>query len=116
MLSELDQYFQQKEEPIRGCLMFLRKYILDLDIDLSEEWKYRMPVYCYQGKMFCYLWVNKKLNQPYLGIVEGKLVEHPNLLQEKRSRMKILMMDSNKDLPMKDIKLILNTLLKHYRK
>jgi hypothetical protein len=57
--------------------------------------------------MFCYLWVHKKLNQPYLGIVEGKRLQHPNLIIEGRSRMKIMLFDPSKDLPIKTIESIL---------
>jgi len=51
--------------------------------------------------MFCYLWVHKKYGKPYLGIVEGKKIKHPDLLTEKRARMKILLIDPEKDLPAK---------------
>ena len=62
-----------------------------------------MPVFCYKGKMFCYLWVHKKNGQPYLGIVEGRRIDHPKLIQENRSRMKIMMLDPTKDLPVRTI-------------
>ena len=103
MLRPIDQYFLQKEEPVKGCLMFLREYILHFNLEMTEAWKYGLPVYCYRGKMFCYLWVHKKYKQPYLGIVEGKRINHPQLLLEKRARMKILLVDPGKDLPVKTI-------------
>jgi hypothetical protein len=40
--------------------------------------------------MFCYLWVHKKYQRPDIGIVEGNRINHPDLLVEKRARMKIL--------------------------
>lgn len=57
--------------------------------------------------MFCYLWVHKTLHKPYIGIVEGKRIEHPDLIQEKRARMKIMLFDANADLPVETIKSIL---------
>ena len=74
-----------------------------------------MPFYCYQGKMFCYLWVHKKYQQPYIGIVEGKRIDHPDLLVEKRARMKILLIDPGKDLPINKINHILNAVLALYK-
>ena len=65
--------------------------------------------------MCCYLWVHKTLHQPYIGIVEGKLIDHSDLVQEKRARMKILLLDPGKDLPIKKIDTILKAMLALYR-
>ena len=108
MLRPIDNYFLQKEEPVKSCLQFLRKYILDLDNGITEAWKYGMPFYFYKGKRFCYLWVHKKYKQPYIGIVDGNRIDHADLITEKRARMKILLIDPYKNVPVKKIKLILN--------
>ncbi len=115
MLKPADDWFLKQEEPARACLQFLRSYILQLDENISEAWKYGMPFFCYKGKMCCYLWVHKKYKQPYLGIVEGNLVNHPDLVIEKRARMKILLLDPAKDLPVKKINSILEQVLKLYK-
>jgi hypothetical protein len=115
MIRDIDNYFLEKEEPVKSYLLTLRDYILQYDKDVVEAWKYRMPVYCYKGKMFCYLWVHKKYHQPYLGIVEGKKIKHPDLIQEKRARMKIMLFDPTKDVPLKTIDAILKATLSLYR-
>ena len=115
MLRPIDQYFTQQDEPVKGCLQFLRTYILQLDTNISEAWKYGMPFYCYRGKMCCYLWVHKKYHQPYIGIVEGASIRHPDLIQEKRARMKILLINPTRDLPIKKIKAILEEMVDLYK-
>lgn len=115
MLKPADDWILKQEEPGRACLQFLRSHILELDENISEAWKYGMPFFCYKGKMCCYLWVHKKYKQPYLGIVEGKQVSHPDLIIEKRARMKILLLDPAKDLPVKKINSILKQVLKLYK-
>ena len=114
MIREIDNYFLQHDEPVSSYLLTLRTCILDYNKGISEAWKYRMPFYCYKGKMFCYLWVHKKYHQPYLGIVEGKKIDHPDLIQEKRARMKIMLFDANKDIPVKKIHSILKTAIQLY--
>lgn len=89
MENALDNFYLQKEEPIRSCLLAMREIILSQDVDVSAAWKYGMPFFCYKGKMFCYLWVHKKHKQSYIGFVEGKRLEHEDLIIESRSRMKI---------------------------
>ena len=116
MLNAIDSYFENKDEPVKGCLLFLRTFILDYDKNITEAWKYGMPFYCYKGKMFCYLWVHKKFKQPYIGIVEGKSLGHPELITEKRSRMKILLLDPLKDIPIKKIDTILKEVIDLYKK
>src|SRR5882724_11854517 len=106
-MRPIDNYFLQKEEPVRSCLQFMREHLLGFDKRITEAWKYGMPFYCIHGKMFCYLWVRKKFKQPYLGIVEGGKINHPDLLQEKRARMKILLLDATKDIPLRKVNSIL---------
>jgi len=111
-MKEIDHYFSKQDEPIKGCLLFLRAYILALDKNVTEVWRYRMPFYCYKGKRFCYLWVHQKKQLPYLGIVDGKQINHPDLVQENRSRMKIVLIDPEKDIAVKEIRKILNSAIK----
>jgi hypothetical protein len=116
MLREIDSYFFQKDEPTKSCLTALRKIILDYDKNITEVWRYKMPFYCYEQKRFCYLWFHKKLQQPYIGFVNGNLLENKNLLLEKRSRMKILVVDAAKDIDVKKIKLLLEMAIQVQKK
>ncbi|MBG6130709.1 hypothetical protein IWQ47_002185 [Aquimarina sp. EL_43] len=93
----------------------MRSIILNQDEDIIETRKYGMPCFCYKGKMFCYLWVDKKTDEPYFLMVEGKYLDHPQLETGDRARMKIFRIDPNKDLPVTTIKLILNQALDLYR-
>lgn len=115
MLRAIDNYYLNHEEPNKSCLMALREIILTLDEDVSEAWKYRMPMFCYKGKMFCYLWTDKKTHQPYIGVVEGKRINHPKLEQGNRARMKIMHIDPLDDLPIETIQEILGEALHLYK-
>ena len=106
-MRDIDNFYLQKEEPVKSCLQALREIILSSDKNITESWKYKMPFFCYKEKMFCYLWIHKKTNQPYLGIVDGNKINHPKLIIENRSRMKIMKLDAEKDLPIKTIHSIL---------
>jgi hypothetical protein len=114
-MRELDNFYLQQEEPIKGTLLALREIILQQDKDVTNAWKYGMPFFCYKGKMFCYLWFHKKHKQPYIGIVEGKRFDEPFLIQEDRSRMKIMLFDPNKDLPLQTIECILQKAINLYK-
>ena len=111
----VDDFYLRQDEPVKGCLLALRDMILSQDKNISHVLKYGMPFFCYKGKMFCYLWINKKYGKPYLGMEEGKRLEHPDLITEKRSRMKIMLFDPAKDLPVKTITAILQTALDFYK-
>lgn len=115
MTTDLDNFYIEKGEPVRGCLVALREIILKLDNNVTAAWKYGMPFFCYKGKMFCYLWVDKKNGQPYIGIVEGKRFDEPFLIQDKRSRMKIMLFNPAMDLPIDLIQGILQRVLDLYR-
>ncbi len=114
-MKATDNFYLQQEEPVKGALLALKEIILMQDKEVTGEWKYGMPFFCYKGKMFCYLWVHKKYRQPYIGIVEGNHFNEPFLIKEKRSRMKIMLIDPNKDLPVETIILIIQQALNLYK-
>jgi hypothetical protein len=95
MTEGLDNFYLKQAEPIRGTLLALRDIILIHDRRITNQWKYGMPFFSFNGKMFCYLWLHKKFDKPYIGFVDGKWINHPDLLIEKRERMKILLIEPN---------------------
>lgn len=114
-MKELDNFYEKQEQPIQEVFLALKEIILNQDEEITNVLKYGMPFFCYKGKMFCYLWIHKKSNQPYIGIVEGKHFEESFLIQEKRSRMKIMMFDSNEDLPKEKIENVIQKAINLYK-
>ena len=115
MTPELNNYYLNKEEPTKSCLLALRTIILNQDRYVTETRKYGMPCFCYMKKMFCYLWTDKKTDEPYILMVEGKHLNHPQLEKGARSRMKIIRVNPNKDLDLKTIESILKNALDLYK-
>ncbi len=114
MLRDIDNFYLQKQEPLKSCFQGLRDFILNYDQNFTESWKYGMPCFCYKSKPFCYLWTDKKLHIPYILMVEGRNIEHAALVQGSRSRMKILLIDPEKDLPVETIDTIFKMAMKLY--
>ncbi|MGB4849014.1 MAG: DUF1801 domain-containing protein [Saprospiraceae bacterium] len=115
MFREIDNFYLNKEEPNKSCLLALRNTILGIDPNITETLKYKMPCFCYKQKMFCYLWIDKISNEPYILFVEGKHLHHPGLEAGKRSRMKIFSVNPNKNLPVKSIETILHNAINLYK-
>jgi uncharacterized protein DUF1801 len=116
MIANLHNFYMTKEEPNKSCLLTLRSIILKQALNINETQKYGMPCFCYGKKMFCYLWTDKKTNDPYILFVEGKYLTHSKLEEGDRSRMKIFRVNPNKNLPIKSIESILQKALDLYRK
>jgi hypothetical protein len=116
MVNELHSYYLKKSEPNKSCLLALRSIILEQDKQITETQKYGMPCFCYKKRAFCYLWTDKKTDEPYLLMVEGKYMDHPKLEGGDRKRMKIFRVNPNKDLPVKTIESILQKALALYKK
>ena len=114
--EQLSKYYFSQTEPNKSCLLALRDIILKQDENVMETQKWGMPCFCYKKKPFCYLWTDKKTDQPYILFVEGKHLDHPVLEQGKRSRMKIFRINPDKDINVKSIQLVLNDALNLYRK
>jgi len=114
-VDELQNYYQNKIEPNKSCLLALRTIILNQDKNITETRKWGMPCFCYKKKMFCYLWTDKKTDEPYILMVEGKYLDHPELEEGDRTRMKIFRVNPNKDIPVKTIERILQNALALYK-
>jgi Domain of unknown function (DU1801) len=114
-MRDIDSFYLSQGEPNKSCLMALQKIILDQDPEITETQKYGMPCFCYRKKMFCYLWTDKKTDEPYILLVEGKHLVHPKLEKGARSRMKILRINAAKNLPLTLIRSILKQALDVYR-
>lgn len=114
-MKQLDDFYLNQEESIKGIFLALKEIILKQDSEITNTLKYGMPFFTYKGKMFCYLWIHKKFKQPYIGIVEGKHFDEPFLIQEKRSRMKIMMFDVNEDLPLEQIEFVIQKAINLYK-
>lgn len=106
-ITPLDNFYEHQEPAVKECMLALKALILSVDKAITPAWKYGMPFFCYNQKMFCYLWFHKKYKLPYMGIADGRYIDHISLIMEKRSRMKIMLLDPQKDLPVKEIRSIL---------
>ncbi|MFA6277527.1 MAG: DUF1801 domain-containing protein [Pedobacter sp.] len=111
MLNDLDNFYFNYEEPTRSCLLALREVILKHNAQIKAEWKYKLPFFYFNRKPLCYLWLHKTYKNPYIGFVDGNLINDADLLKEKRSRIKILLIDKNDDLPIEKINHILTQAL-----
>jgi len=114
-VDELQNYYQNKIEPNKSCLLALRTIILNQDKNITETRKWGMPCFCYKKMMFCYLWTDKKTDEPYILMVEGKYLDHPELEVGDRTRMKIFRVNPNKDIPVKTIERIMQNALALYK-
>lgn len=115
MLTDHDNYYLKQEEPYKSCLLALKDIILGLDENITPEWKYGLPFFYYKKKMFCYFWKDKKTQEPYIGIVKGKEIEHPLLEAGNRKMMKIYRVNPNKDIDVKTVTEILTEAMNLYK-
>ncbi|MBK9332957.1 MAG: DUF1801 domain-containing protein [Ignavibacteria bacterium] len=115
MLQKLDKFYFEKDEPIRTCLLKLRSIIVEQETNITETKKYGMPCFCYKKNILCYLWTDKKTDEPYILFAEGKYLDHPALEAGGRTRMKIFRVNPDKVLPLKTIENILQSALDLYR-
>ena len=103
MLSELDNFYLKQEEPNKSCFMALRDIILASDARIDAVWKYGGPFFYFKGKMFCYLWKDKKTSHPYIGIAKGEFLDHPLLVKGSRKKIKVFPVDPNADIDVKSL-------------
>ena len=114
MNESTESWYLKHEEPNRSCFLAMREIVRKSDSEVEETIKYGSPCFVYRGRAFCYLWKDKKTNEPYFLLVEGKRLSHPMLEAGDRKRMKILRVSPNADLPIVEINLVLQEALALY--
>jgi len=115
-MQAIDNFYFEKEEPIKSCLLALKTIIINYNHEFEPRWYYRLPCFMYKNQIFCYLWVDKKTQLPYIAIGKGIKIKHPDLIQGKRTFTKLLMIDPNKDIPIEKIYSIFNMAMDLYVK
>lgn len=106
-MNALDTYYLTQPEPTQSCLLALRDLILAQSEHLTPAWKWNTPFFDYRGRYLFYLWIDKALKLPYIGITNGANIDHPALTQGKRTQIKLLLIDPTQDLPVELIRDIL---------
>lgn len=113
-MTPLENYYAKLQEPLQSTMLALRSIILNINPEITPEWKYKLPFFYYKKKPFCYLWKDKKTQEPYIGVIKGKLISHPDLVLGNRKQIPILPLKSNEDLPIEKIHYILEEAIKLY--
>lgn len=98
-MKEIDLYFEALSEANYAYLLTVREFIKNYHDDISEEWKYSVPFFYFRKKPFCYLYKDKKTDQPYIGIPRANKIEHVALIKGDRKKMKILPLDNQTEIP-----------------
>ncbi|HBH49453.1 MAG TPA: hypothetical protein DDX98_12475 [Bacteroidales bacterium] len=114
MIHELQNFYLEQKEPLKSCYLALQGIIKDFDEHITEHWKYKLPFFYFKGKPFCYLWCDKKTNEPYIGVVKGDRINHPLLEQGNRKKMKIIRINPCADIPVESISEILHLAAEFY--
>lgn len=103
-MKELDHFYDSLDEPYYSCYWAIKNWILQNDENFTQEWKYQLPFFYYKKKPFCYLWKDSKSQTPYIGFSHGFMVEHFALEKGDRTRIKILRIDPDLDLPVEQMR------------
>lgn len=114
-MEDVTNFYLRQEEPNRSCFLAMRDIVRRVDGEVEEILKYGSPCFVYHGRAFCYLWKDKKTNEPYFLMVEGKRLDHPMLESGDRKRMKILRVSPTEDLPIEAINVVLDSALELYK-
>jgi hypothetical protein len=112
---EVNNYYLNKEEPNKSCLLALREIIKSCETNLSETIKYGSPCFLFHKKIVCYLMLEKKTDMPYILFCEGRQLDFPDLDAGDRKRMKVFRVNPNKDLPVVRIVFLINKAIDLYR-
>ncbi len=109
-VDQLDDFFLSKEEPLKSCLLYIRDYLNNHPFDLQESWKWSLPSYSYNGKHFCYIWIDKKTKMPYIGFKNSNLIEHDKLELGNRKLFKTFSIDPTTDIDVQSLDEIMELL------
>ena len=115
-MKPTDHFYENQPEPLKSIFLSLRGIIGMQDQEISETIKYGIPCFLYRKKIMCYIWRDKKTQEPYILWNNGLMLDHPDLELGGRKRMKILRINPHADLPVETIQAVLETAIDIIRK
>ncbi|MGY5353756.1 DUF1801 domain-containing protein [Wenyingzhuangia sp. IMCC45467] len=113
-MNNTDAFFEKQEEPNKSIFLFLKNFIHQYHSEITLHLKWGLPYFYFKGKPLCYLWKEKKTNEPYLSFAKGPYLHHSALIQGNRKIFKILPINPNQDINLKLIEEILDEAIKLY--
>lgn len=103
-MNPIQEYFYRIEEPERSTLLFLRDSILASDPEnITETFSFGLPFIKYKKKMLCYFYYSKKYRKHYISFYHGDKLDYAELILDGRKKFKILLIDTEEDLPVEFI-------------
>lgn len=115
-MNPIQEYFYRIEEPERSTLLFLRDMILASDPEnITETFSFGLPFIKYKKKMLCYFYYSKKYKKHYLSFYHGDRLDYPELIQDGRKKFKILLIDTEEDIPVEFILNLVQEVKRHIK-
>jgi hypothetical protein len=106
-MKEIDLFYENQEEPLKGCFLALRSILKVAHPAITEEWKYKLPFFYLNKKMFCYLWKEKLTEDAYVSFADGFRLHHSALESGDRKRFKIYRINPTEDIDVEELAEIL---------
>jgi len=103
MLTDHDNYYLNQKKTYKSCLLTLKEVILDLDKNITPQWKHTLPFFYYKKRPFSYFWKDKNTQEPCIGICRGNEIKHPLLEAGNRTQIKIFRIKPTEDLDIENI-------------
>lgn len=111
-MTEIHNFYVDQAEPNKSCFLALRDIIMNCSGELVETIKYGMPCFIFRKKALCYLWKDKKTDQPYILMVDGNLINHPALETGDRKRMSIIRIRPTHNIPVETVQELISMAIK----
>ena len=72
-----------------------------------------MPTYRYKRQRICYIWIDKVLDNPYIGFIDGQDLNHTALVAGARKRMATYTVSLDQDIDIATIRVLLDMAIAH---
>ncbi len=86
MNTAIENYLADQLPEHQEILYLLRSFVLEAAPGVVEEYKWKTPFYSYQG-LLCYLNVDRKRKQVYLGFYRGAELSNQQRLLEGEGKL-----------------------------
>ena len=115
-MSPLEEYYQNLPLEISDTLLACRDFLLSLDLGLVPVWKWKVPVFDWEGKNICYFHYEAKKDRCYIAFSAGRFIDCPLLRAEGRKNMRFIVLQPDTDLPIEAIQSCVEQVIAHLRK
>lgn len=111
--DKLIRFYEKDQISDQPIFLTIRELLLGSSPKITEHFMYNMPMFKYEGKLFCYIRQEKESKTKYIAFYDIAQLNYPNLCDYGRKRVKLFYFQSEKSINFNQISELIQIVIEY---